>query len=100
IWKIKGSERLPAWIQILHHDVQHLPGESRIALGNLGFRTAPSFSIAFAIGMIAIRPCGWWQPGASSANQSRLLREGEPHLKRPIGNLLGGCARRNQRSQP
>ena len=42
---------------------------------------------ALAIGRISIGPRDRWQPGASAANQSCPLRDREPGLKRPIGNL-------------
>ena len=43
---------LPARIQISHHYMKHLPGHSRIALGNRRLRVA----LAAGIGVISIRP--------------------------------------------
>src|SRR5580658_472366 len=83
-WKIEVSKinGLPTWIQISHHDMKYLPGLSRIALGNHWLRAAPRVVL-----VISIRPSDCWQAGASAANQSGLLGDGEPRIKRPIGNL-------------
>ena len=57
---VENRAFLPAGIQISHHDVKHLSGLSRIALGNLRRLAA----LAVGIGVIAIRPRGGRQTGA------------------------------------
>jgi len=82
------SASLSAGIQISHHHTKHLPGLSRIALGNRCLRAA----LAAGIGAISISPRDCWQPGAPAANESRPLGNGQPRLERPIGNLPCGRA--------
>ncbi len=62
--------------------MKHLPGHSRIALGNRRLRAA------VGIGVIAIRPRDGRQPGAPAANKTRPLGDGKARVERPIGNLV------------
>jgi hypothetical protein len=79
----RAGAPLPAGIQISHHHVKHLPGTSRITLGNTRFRLA----LAISIVDISIRSSDCGQPRAPAANKPRPFRDGEARLERPIGNL-------------
>jgi len=70
-WKIEAAS-LTSGIEISHHDMKHLPGSSRIALGNRGL---------LAITVISIPPRDIRQPRTPAANQSRPLRDGQPYVE-------------------
>ena len=87
IWKTKRRLLAPR-IQVSHYDVEHLPGQSRVTLGNR------RLGAAFAI--VPVLPGNRRQPGAPTTNQSHLLCDSEPRLERPIGNLPSGRAGASQ----
>src|SRR6516165_2081697 len=86
-WKTRRRLLAPR-IQVSHHDVEHLPGQSRVTLGNR------RLGAAFAV--VPVPPGNRRQTGAPTTNQSHLFCDGEPRLERPIGNLPGGRARASQ----
>ena len=85
----RGASRLPPRIQISHHYPKHLPGHLSVALRKCRLRAALG---------IAIRPRHCRHAGRTRC-ESVPLRNCKPRLERPVGNLLRGHTRRNQRTQ-
>ena len=68
--------------------MKHLNGLPRVALGRGDLHAI----FTGGIGDVSIRPGDGWQPRAAATNNSHFLRDGEPRLERPIGNLSRGHA--------
>src|SRR2546425_12047131 len=68
---------LPSRIEISHDDVEDLPDEFGVALGN------------GAVGCeVSIRPRHGWESCASASNQPRGLRSGDARLERPRRDIV------------
>src|SRR5580704_225905 len=81
---------LTAGIEISHHNMQDLPGSSRVVLGCDRLRAAA---------LVAVVPRDGGQPGAPAANEPCFLGGGDASLERPISNLSCRRARNSQRRQ-
>ena len=78
---------LSAGIEISHDDVEHLTGESGLALGH--GRVHPQ--LAIGIGQIPVPPSHGRQAGAAAANESRAFGRGDTPLEGPVSNASFGC---------
>jgi hypothetical protein len=77
---------LSAGIEISHDDMEHLTGESGLALGHWCVRP----QLAIGIGQISVPPRHGRQAGAAAANESRGFGRGDTPLEGPVGNASFG----------
>src|ERR1700680_2675004 len=80
----RRSASLSAGIEISHDDVEHLTGESGLALGNR--RVGAQFAIG--VGQIPVLSRHGRQASAAATNESRAFRRGDARLKGPVGHAL------------